>query len=359
MSEFQTSLLAIGALVVAGVLGYNKWQEHRARKAADQVFRSDYPDALVGEALDEKRPAMAAMESARRIEPGTVAAQQTFSDLPKVAEAVARVSKDPGADYVVEVAGEHQVDVSQLREKWSAVELRFARRALLEVLLDGQWGALPPGGHCPRVRASLQLVTRGGVVSEAELLEFRSEVETLASRLGLSASSPEMRRALEAARHLDQVCAAADIQIAFHVVSLPGEAFSGTKLRAAAEASGLAIDPEGRFSLADDRGRELFNLSDRSGARFLAAGMKDSAPQALTLCMDVPRAPETHRTFEAMARFAKTLANLLGGSVVDDNEQPLDERSVAAIGAQLAMVRASLEAEGIVPGSALALRLFS
>jgi FtsZ-interacting cell division protein ZipA len=191
------------------------------------------------------------------------------------------------------------------------------------------------------------------------LIEFRSEVETLAARLGLAAVAPEMRAALDGARRLDHACADADIQIAFHVVAPPGESFSGTKLRAAAEASGLVIDPEGRFALSDDRGRELFSLSDRSGARFSASGMKDAAPLALTLSMDVPRAPETHRTFEVMARFAKSLASLLGGSVVDDNDQPLDERAVAAIGAQLAVVRESLEAEGIVPGSALALRLFS
>ena len=87
--------------------------------------------------------------------------------------------------------------------------------------------------------------------------------------------------------------------------------------------------------------------------------MKDAAPQALTLSMDVPRAPDTQRTFDAMVRFGRHLASLLGGGLVDDKNQPLDERAVSAINAQLVMVRRNLEAQGISPGSALALRLFS
>ena len=44
---------------------------------------------------------------------------------------------------------------------------------------------------------------------------------------------------------------------------------------------------------------------------------------------------------------------------MDDNGQPLDERALAAIARQLDEVRAKLELHGIVPGGALALRLFS
>jgi hypothetical protein len=60
-----------------------------------------------------------------------------------------------------------------------------------------------------------------------------------------------------------------------------------------------------------------------------------------------------------MLRFGKHLANLLGGGLVDDNNQPLDERAVSAINIQLVAVRRSLEEQGIAPGSSLALRLFS
>jgi len=355
MSEFQTSLLLIGALVVVGVLVYNKWQEHRAGKATDEIFRSDHPDALIGEQSASGPPPV---EESPRAEPGSAPHQFPAESRPAVAPSGSPLP-DPSIDYVVELGGEGPIPVAAVRDLWSGVEHRFSRRAAIAGSSEGEWGPLPQGGACDQVRAALQMVSRKGVVSHAELLEFRSEVESLAAKLGLPVNAPEMKEALEGAQRLDQICAAADIQIAFHVVAPPGAPFSGTKLRAAAEAAGFALDTEGRFSLVDDRGRELYNLADRDGARFAAASMKDAAPLALTLSMDVPRVPDTQRTFDAMIRFGRSLAELLGGGLVDDNNQPLEARAVAAIDAQLAVVRGGLQAEGIVPGSALALRLFS
>lgn len=355
MSEFQISLLAIGALVVIGVLVYNKWQEHRARRDAQVAFRSELPDALIEGTAEPKDAPLA--HDAPAVDEPTVSVPRAQPE-PWVPASKAGAPR-PGVDYILDLAGEGPLAAAVLRDAWGGMGLRFGNKAALSVPLDEAWGAVPSAGSFQQCRASLQLVSRQGVVSEAELIEFRAAVETFAAGLRLSAVAPEMKQALENARRVDQVCADADIQIAFHVVAPGGQAFSGTKLRAAAEASGLVIDAEGRFSLLDDEERELFNLADRSGARFSAATMKDAVPQAVTLSMDVPRAPDTHRTFESMVRFGRTLANLLGGSLVDDNNQPLDDRSVAAIGAQLGVVRANLEAVNVVPGSALALRLFS
>jgi FtsZ-interacting cell division protein ZipA len=87
--------------------------------------------------------------------------------------------------------------------------------------------------------------------------------------------------------------------------------------------------------------------------------MKDATPAGLSLALDVARAPDTRRSFESMARLAHQLAAVLGGGIVDDNGQALDERAVAAIAQQLDTVRARLESQGIAPGSPTALRLFS
>jgi hypothetical protein len=39
MSELQLGLLAIGVLLVVGVLAYNRWQEGVARRVAESGFR--------------------------------------------------------------------------------------------------------------------------------------------------------------------------------------------------------------------------------------------------------------------------------------------------------------------------------
>jgi hypothetical protein len=165
-----------------------------------------------------------------------------------------------------------------------------------------------------------------------------------------------MRAAVEVARALDEVCSETDIQV---VMQVTGGPFPGTKVRAAAEASGLALEPDGRFGLRDDDERLLYTLGARDGAPFTAEAMRTAAPPALTLALEVARAPETRRTFESMTRLAHQLASVLGGQMVDDNGNALDERAVGAIAQQLDSVRARLEERGIRPGSTEALRVFS
>ena len=338
MSELQIGLLAIGAAVVTAVLIYNRVQERRAKRDAERNFRSGHDDVLLGQPVMAQGADLSSgisSESPHQA-PGATA---------RAAAPDGAAQPDPAIDYIIEFASEHPVAQGALREHWAAIERRHARRALLAGSADDRsW------------RAGLQLVSRDGAIGEADLIEFRSAVETLAASVGASVSAPEMRVAVEAARALDEFCAESDIQV---VVHLTGGPFAGTKIRAAAESSGLALEADGRFALRDDTQRLLYTLGTRDGAAFSAATMRDAMPHALSLSLDVTRAPDTQRSFESMARLAHQLASVLGGSIVDDNGHALDERALAAIAIQLESVRARLEARGVTPGSPTALRLFS
>jgi FtsZ-interacting cell division protein ZipA len=327
MSELQIGLLAIGGLVVAGVLVYNRVQERGARRAAEQAFGSRHADAL----LDAPPPARAAPEAARtshRAPPAPPAAEP-----------------DPAIDYIVEFTSAQAGAQATVQEEWPAIERRHARRAFIAGSPDGRtW------------RAGLQLVSRDGAVGEADLIEFRSAVETVAAVLGATVTAPEMRVAVEKARELDQFCADADIQVVVHVRGGP---FPGTKLRAIAEAGGLTLEPDGRFALRNDDQLLLYTLAASDGAAFSAGTIKDAAPPGLSLALDVARVPDTRRSFESLARLAQQLATVLGGSIADDNGNVLDERAVAAIAQQLDAISLQLESQGVKPGSPTALRLFS
>jgi hypothetical protein len=338
MSELQIGLLAIGALVVAGVLIYNRVQEKQAGRAAERAFGSGHDDVLLNQPGAPRGAGLTAEQSGDGREEAP--RQPTRAAPPEEA-----AQPDPAIDYIVEIAAEHPVAQGALREQWNAIERRHARRALLAGSGDGRtW------------RAGLQLVSRDGAIGEADLIEFRSAVETLAASVGATVSAPEMRAAVETARALDEFCAESDIQVVVHVAGGP---FAGTKIRAAAEASGLGLETEGRFAMRNDAQRLLYTLGAKDGAPFSAATMRDAAPQALSLALDVTRAPDTQRSFESMARLAHQLASLLGGSIVDDNGNALDDNALAAIAQQLASVRARLETRGLTPGSPTALRLFS
>jgi hypothetical protein len=277
MSDLVLGLLVLGGCLFAGVLVYNRVQERSARRAAEGAFGSRHADALLDEAPPRREPILKA------------------PTLP-----------DERVDYVMELTPAGPLAPAIVLEGWQPIEQRFARRALLAASESGAW------------RAALQLVSRAGAVSEAELIEFRSEVETLAARLGAAVAAPEMRQALEAARELDRTCADSDIQVALHVI-------------------GESINP--------DLGDQAFQVVRRE--------------DGVTLVLDVALTPDLGRSYEAMARAGRSLAAAHGGRLVDDRGNALDERSLAAIGAQLEAVRQTLAGRGIETGSPLALRLFS
>ena len=282
MTDLQIGLAVIGGVAVVAVVVHNRWQERRVRRDSERAFGSSHADVL----LDERRePTLAPLPSRR-------------TEVPAGALPAERV------DYVIELA--LPAAGAAVHEAWAPIEQRFSRRVLLVE-------------ETPKVRAALQLVSRSGVASDAEVIEFRSMVETMGAQLGATVHAPEMREALDAARELDRICADADIQVALHVV-------------------GIGFTP-----------------AQFEGQPFQAAARDDG----VTLTLDVARTAEPARGYEAMARAGRTLAQSRGGRLVDDAGRELDERALASVGAQLDAVRQRLVACGIEPGSPLALRVFS
>jgi hypothetical protein len=259
MTDLQLGLLGIGAAAVAGVLIYNRLQERAGRREAQRSFASQHADVIADDPPARREP--------------------TFGSAGKK-------PADPRIDYSIEVSG---IPLDEL-------ERRFAGKAQVSAS-----------------EVALQMVSRRGVIGEAELLEFRSQVETLAAMHGGTASAPEMRASLEAAAALDRACADLDIQIALHVL---GEA--------------PAEPPEGPFRLS-------------------------RRPDGLTFLLDVPRTPDLAASYDAMVKSARRLA----GRLVDDNGNALDERALGAIRAEVQAIGSRLAELGIEPGSPLALRLFS
>ena len=304
MTDLQLGLLVIGAVAVAGVLIYNRWQERSTRRAAEQVFGSRHADVLLGEAAGRREPA--------------------FDPLPKSAPPAPQDAlPDARADYVVDLGLQRPAPGRVVLELWAPIERRFGRRALLAASDGPGWRRLQAGdpGACVALRAGLQLVSRAGVTSDAEVLEFRSAVESAGGELKAAISAPEMRESLEAARVLDEICVEADIQVALHVLGEFGD-----------EALGQWQD-------------QPFQLARRA--------------DGITLTLDVPRTPDIARSYEAMARAARHLASSSAGRLVDDRGRLLDDQALAAIGAQLEPARLLLSGRGIDPGSPLALRIFS
>jgi hypothetical protein len=312
MTDLQIGLLALGVAAVAGVVIYNRLQERTVRREAERSFGSSHSDVLLDSSDERREPVLGGGAGSP-----LVRAPAQAAGLP-----------DSRVDYIVLLRIPVGIPGAAALEPWRAIQQRFGGRALLAGSDGTGWRPVAQGdfGSFTSLRAALQLVSRSGVVGDAELIEFRSEAETMAARIRAEVQAPEMKPALEAAHALDKLCAECDVQVAFHVV-----------------ASGL--DADAMDAAAGELAGGPYEVSRRA--------------DGLTLVLDVPRTADVVRAYEAMTRAAKQAATKLGASVVDDRGQPLDERALAAIEAQLEPMRRQLSEQGIEPGSPLAQRLFS
>jgi FtsZ-interacting cell division protein ZipA len=166
-------------------------------------------------------------------------------------------------------------------------------------------------------------------------------------------------RLLDQAAEIDRFCAAVDLEIGVNLVSR-GTPFSGTKIRALAEAAGMVLGDDGVFTRRDDDGRIQFTMQNFETTRFSAESIRNIATHGLTFVLDVPRVAHGERVFQQMADLAKRFAETLQGTLVDDNRQPLNDMQLDHIRREfIGKPQATMASYGLPAGSAQALRLFS
>jgi FtsZ-interacting cell division protein ZipA len=268
----------------------------------------------------------------------------------------------PAIDYIaafeaVEPAPAYQILESQ-REPLARV--RKPLRWIGYNERSREWEQIVDAGDSDyrRIRIGLQLVDRHGPAADGDLSTFHIAMQDLADELMAVANLPPRQPALTAAAQLDQFCAGVDIQIGINVIS-QGQPFPGTKLRALAEAAGMALDVEGRFVRRDDDGNVLYVLTNQEAAGFAAESMRTMSTHGLTFLLDVPRVAHGDRVFNQMVDLARRFAEALHGSLVDDNRRPLSEGALEPIRRQVIQYQAAMAAQNLPAGGPLALRLFS
>ncbi len=427
MTELQMGLIGLGAFAVVGVVAYNKWQEIRQRKQAEQMLQANHPDILLGEVsgaepADLKAEPVSEVEEhmvspamlpeqeplsirepvplGERREPVLVLDPEPEEIVPPepVAEplAAARATAEPSASQVVEprearaaagVQAPQEVEVSDdlhlltpridFIASIDAVEpvpaariLDAQREALTRVRKPVRWIGYneqtgewePLLGQAEQeyrhIRAGLQLVNRQGPASDSDLAVFSIAMQDLADRLMGIVDMPPRQPALDEAVRLDEFCASVDIQIGINVIS-QGQVFTGTKLRALAEAAGMTIDAAKRFVRRDEDGNVLYVMLNQEASGFSAEMMKTMSTHGLTFLLDVPCVAHGERVFNQMVDLARRFADVLHGALVDDNRRPLSENALEPIRKQIGMYQAQMAAQHLPAGSPLTQRLFS
>ena len=345
MGELQFGLIAIGTLVVAGVFFYNKWQERRYRRQAEAAFGSRHEDVLM---RSSGEPPIAGEEVQERIEPVV----SSFGSAPEPPLASRQVLA-PSIDFIVPIEAAEDVAGAAVLDAAAAALERCARSVHLEGFDEklAAWELVDPERSYTRMRAGLQLVDRRGAADAGELDAFGAAVEETAALLGMLATVPDPGDALSLSLSLDRFCGEVDIRIAVHLVN-DNAPFSGAKLEAMAKAAGFELDePDGKFRRRDETGLVVRALANREPIPFKVDSLETLSTRAVTLELDVPRAPRG--AFTGFRELAERFARQLNARIVDDNGQPLSPGGFQAIGAQLQAVHGAMEARGVTPGGAV------
>lgn len=408
MTELQMGMIGLGIIAVVGVIGYNKWQEYRHRKVAEAMLAPREDDVLLA---DGAAPGLAdAHESAAAVrhepglddEPQLAAAERSEPMLnlndaevqasepplvsppevpvaPAVVAPVAAVVApalddhapppslpasmlDPRIEYVVAMELVDNVPAKQILATQKDALARLAKPVHWIGFNEAsrEWERLQADGEQPisRLRIGLQLCNRLGPVAEADLAVFAAAMQALAEDLMVVADLPE-KNVLAQAAEVDRFCAAVDLEIGINLISR-GVPFSGTKIRALAEASGMALGLNGLFTRYDEEGRAQFSLQNYETAQFSLDNIRGISTHGLTFLLDVPRVAHGERVFMQMTELAKRFADALQGSLVDDNRQPLGEPQLDHIRREfIGKPQAAMASFGLPAGSPQALRLFS
>lgn len=395
MTELQLGLIGLGAAAVVGVIGYNQWQARQQKKLAERMLKSEHNDVLLGEGAPPRRSEPETTEPGldERREPGLGEAAEPQEP---TTGAVAVEAPEPGASVVVDVppapqpAEEDVQDVPagdvpealldprlefiatlELVEPVAGLQiwqsqrdnlLRIAKPVYIVGFNDRtrEWELVSPdsGFGYRRLRVGLQLADRRGPLADGDLAVFTASVRELAEELLAVADMPPVR-ALDQAMALDRFAAEVDLEIGVNLVS-QGLPFSGTKIRALAEAAGMVLGDDGLFTRCDDAGRPQFSLQNFESTQFAPDAIKTLSTHGLTFILDVPRVDHGERVFYQMVELAKRFADTLQGTLVDDNRQPLSDAQLDRIKRDFVMKpQAAMQSFGIPAGSPQALRLFS
>jgi FtsZ-interacting cell division protein ZipA len=244
----------------------------------------------------------------------------------------------------------------------------FSQHATLWVQssISGDWhdvlnldaNAMQEQTPASQVVCSLQLADRGGPVDEETLKRFQKSMETLARALGLTVSWQGGYEPSQQAQSIDAFCIEVDKAVEFHVLANQGM-FHATKLRGLAEACGMQLSDEGRFELFNTQGQLEFSVRNYEGKPFSADMLKSAVMTGMTFQLDIPTTPNSLQVFDHMVEIAQNMAGSLNASLIDVNRKPIADVQLDKIRQQLRNISNAMAAQGIIPGSSHAKRLFS
>ncbi|MCX7814444.1 MAG: cell division protein FtsZ [Tepidimonas ignava] len=333
------ALALLGAAVLLGVWAYHQW---RIRRLLPPAPRPEPVPAVVAERVEP------------HLEPSTPAAAD---------EPAPRRVLTPDLDAIVELALERVVSGEAVLASGPATRHVGTKPLTIEALPEGAppdaWELPRAGQRYARLRAGVQLANRAGALNEIEYSEFVHKVGQWAEHLVTAPPDfPDMLGVVQRARELDQFAAEHDAQLALTLRARRTAWNPGYVTQHALRLGFVPGTLPGRMVWPGHDGSPWIVLQFETQAA-LADDPALAVLREVRLVLDAPQIPQEAQPYDRLRALATALAQAMDGWIGDDQGNPLDERALDTIGAELQTLYDRLHARGLAAGSPQAKRLFS
>jgi FtsZ-interacting cell division protein ZipA len=356
MSDLQIALLAIGLGVIAVIYVFGWWQQRRYRQKFGTAFKTNHADALYN-AVTEAPLDVTGLElnNPADVEPVAEIKAPALSE-----DACAML--DSRTDYIIEL---HLTEPSPAAVLVGFWQRKFDFRKPVQVCglttTNRNWERVIAESPTlyERFRVALQLVDRGGVISEAKLADFKDLVLGVAAQIKAQTTIPEVRAVYQRAVELDEFCASVDQVVGVNLVPPKNRMIRALDISRAAAQHGMALEADGAFHLLDSQGYSLFSLINKDTVPFQHHTLETFATAGITFLLDVPRVERPSIRFNEMITVVKDMAEKLALRIMDDQNVEIGEPGLELTRGRVAEVEATMSAHAVAPGGPLARRLFS
>lgn len=361
ISDFQLALIGIVAVIIAVVIVYNRWQERKYRQQAERAFASSHPDILLeGGARTRVEPQFGNWPAADEndAEPPPSSKGRTHSQpLLLSTDSTNGIHSEIDCTVVVlaqaPISADHYAPVVQTTQA-------LGKTVLWEGMADGRWTLIDTSDDVPfrELRAGMQLASRQGPTDADTLATFLETIEHFAESVEAVSQREGVESARQRALAVDAFCADTDIEIAVNVMGRNGVTFAPARVRELAELNGMIRLGSDEYVRRDENSHTLFTLRNIDPAQPPGIAPQAGYLTGITFALDVPRVARPVAAFERMFDTVLVFADALQGEVVDDNRKPLTANGKKIIADTIAQIVSQMEAKGVAPGSAAALRLY-
>lgn len=335
-------LLALGLLLAVGLHNLIELRQHRgASPKPFSLFRRARLDAQQEDTHNADIPVPEAL--ADKDAPGPGAFKQT------VAQTDVDAGPEPAGDaQTSSVTGPTRFEVAIQFECLG----RMPEAVLDELRTVRRIGSKPvrciPGPGFHQAWLAIALAGRSGFLNLLELDEFSARCEELAASLELTITSAPLdpSEVVRLARHAEEQLLAIDAQVQFSLVADRSPSLAA--IERAAKSAGLLAWGEGRFF-----------MPERSSEDVVFSVLPGDQGALLTFLMDLPRVDQPASAWRFMVQAAQSMQQSLGGELVDERNAVLDDKAFAVIARQIQDREKVFVAQGLVPGSDLAKRIFT